>query len=286
MPAVAAAMMLAAAMVAAFMIAMMVFAVVIAFRLRIVVKRVAEQRFNSSVRAALHAAKKTDARLSQRHLRAAANTTADQYIHIQPLKHTCQSAMAAAIGIDHHAHDHFAILRIVDLEGFRMTEVLENLAIVIRHCNSHDRSSLFGFTFVLSAHPDTHFIAACAVSTVTKAVISAFNAQSAALHNDLRNLPASVCIHLLHRRSGHFHLLRAFLLRKTTIIDQADALILIHRQRHFVYLRLRTTRNELRSKGKRTNPSAFSGPGHISASFRRNMRTGISAFLTLIILHF
>ena len=213
MPAVAAAVMLTAAMVAAFMIAMVVFAMVVAFRLRIVVKRVAEQRFNSSVRAALHAAEQTNASLRQRHLRAAANTSADQHVHVQALEHTCQSAMAAAIGIDHHAHDHFAILRIVDLEGFRMTEVLENLAIVIRHCNSHHRSSLLMFAFILYTHPDTHFIAACAVSTVTKAVISAFDVQPAAFHNGLRNLPSSVCIYLLYRRSSHFHLLCAFLLR-------------------------------------------------------------------------
>ena len=90
----------------------------------------------------LHAAVQGDAGLGQGHLRAAADTAADQRIDALSLQKSSQRAVAAAHRVDDFCTDDCAVFYFVNLKLFRVAEMLENLALFICNCNFHTCPSL------------------------------------------------------------------------------------------------------------------------------------------------
>ena len=84
------------------------------------------------------AAVKLNTSLGQSHLGTTTDTAADQNICIECAQNTCQSAVAAAIGVYYFGSDDVAILHFVNLELLGVTEMLEDLTAGVSYCDSHD----------------------------------------------------------------------------------------------------------------------------------------------------
>ena len=138
--------MTAAAMIAAGMAFAVLMVVMIALGFRIIGKISVQQRRDSLVRTAAHAAVQTDAGFRQRSLGASADAAADERIHMHALQHPRQRAVSAAEGVDHDCRIHLVIHDIINLKLLRMAEMLKNLAVFMGDCNSH---SHFSFRFLI-----------------------------------------------------------------------------------------------------------------------------------------
>ena len=135
--------MLAAAVFAAGMVAMTVCMVMmVAVHVGIKGESPRQQGCYGFVCRTLHAAVQGDAGLSQSHLRAAADTAADQRIDALSLQKSGQRAMAAVHRVDDFCTDDCTVFYFVNLKLFRVAEMLENLALFICNCNFHTCPSL------------------------------------------------------------------------------------------------------------------------------------------------
>lgn len=135
--------MLAAAVFAAGMIAVAVgMVMMVAVHVRIKGERSRQQSCYGFVCRTLYAAVQGDAGLSQSHLRAAADAAADQRMDTLSLQKSGQRTVAAAHRIDDFRADDCAVFYFVNLELFRMAEMLKNLALFISNCNFHTCPSL------------------------------------------------------------------------------------------------------------------------------------------------
>ncbi len=130
-----AAVMLAAAVLAAFAVVMV--AMVVAFDVRIKTEASAQKRLHGLIRIAGHAAVERNPGFLQSPARAAADSAADQRIHMDLLQNIRQSAMSAAVGIDDRSKRHFAVLYVIDLKPLRMSKMLKNLSVFVSYRNSH-----------------------------------------------------------------------------------------------------------------------------------------------------
>ena len=101
------------------------------------------QRFRSRVRAAADTAEKLNTGCIQRHPGAAAYAAADQNIHSQRLQNTGQGSVTASIGIHHLGRNDLALLNLVNLKLLSVAKMLEDLAVFISDCNSHNAYSFF-----------------------------------------------------------------------------------------------------------------------------------------------
>lgn len=79
-----------------------------------------------------------DADLGECHLRTTTDATADQGIDTKLHEESCERAVTTAVRIHDFCANDLAIGHVVDLKLLGMTEVLENLAVFIAYCNSHD----------------------------------------------------------------------------------------------------------------------------------------------------
>ena len=95
----AAVMVAAAAVAAATALVVMVLTMMIALDIGVVQQIASDQGFHCAVGIAGNTAKKLDACSSQCHLGTAANTAADQGIHLQCTQDACQCTMSAAASI-------------------------------------------------------------------------------------------------------------------------------------------------------------------------------------------
>ena len=111
--------------------------VVVALRIGIILEGALCKRFGCCVRRTGYAAVELDARLGQRVLRAHADAAADQDIHLRGFQEACQRAMPTAVGRHDLFLNDFTVLHIIKLELLRVTEVLENLSVLISYRNSH-----------------------------------------------------------------------------------------------------------------------------------------------------
>lgn len=125
-----------------------VLTMVIAFNSGVVVQIACQQSLYSCVCAAAYATIQLNACSSQRHLRPAADTAANQNVCLQRGQNTCQSTMTLAVGIHNLGRNNFAVLHIINLKLLSMSEMLKNLAVFIGYCNSHDIFSLFLVLFI------------------------------------------------------------------------------------------------------------------------------------------
>ena len=78
-----------------------------------------------------------DSLLFQCCLCAAADSAADQDIDSLAGQKPGQRPVTAPVGADHLGRDHTAVLDLIYLEFFRVSEMLENVTVVICYCNSH-----------------------------------------------------------------------------------------------------------------------------------------------------
>ena len=131
-------------MVAAGVAFTVVMVVVIALDIGIKFQGAGKHRLHRGIRIAGHAAEQPDTGLCQCHLRAAANTAADQNVHIQSVQNPCQCAVTAAAGVYHRGGNDLVVRHLVDLELLGVTKVLEDLTVLIGNCNFHNESP-FGF---------------------------------------------------------------------------------------------------------------------------------------------
>ena len=129
----------------------MVMVVVIAMGVRVVSKRSLRERLCRLVRASLHAGVELDADVGQRHLRAHADAAANQRVDLGRLQESRQRAVPASVGINDLLSRDFSVFYIVQLELFRMSEVLKNLSVVISNRDSHCHAS-----FLHNILPDFH----------------------------------------------------------------------------------------------------------------------------------
>ena len=118
---------------------------VIAHGVRIVVQAALQQRIHRRVRISGHAGIKLDARLSQSHSGAAADSTADQCIHAVSSQKSRQRFMAVAACAHHLGRNHRIVRNLVNLEGLTVPKVLEYLLILICYRNFHSDILLICF---------------------------------------------------------------------------------------------------------------------------------------------
>ena len=133
--------MAAAAVVAAVMTFAVFMVMMVAADVGIESQLTCKQSFHSGICTAGYTAEKLNACCCQRHLRAAADSAADEHIRIQCGQYSCQSAMTASVGIYNGGGNHLAILYVIHLKLLGVAEVLENLSILIGNCDSHKNNS-------------------------------------------------------------------------------------------------------------------------------------------------
>lgn len=138
----AAAVMMAA--VAFFVAALsVVMVMVVASCIRIVFKRACGKSLCSLVGAALHSSVNPDSGLGQRNLRTHSYSAADEGIDPGFLKKACQSAVSVSVSIENLLSDDLSVLRFVQLELLRMSEMLENLTVEVCCRDNHVFTPLF-----------------------------------------------------------------------------------------------------------------------------------------------
>ena len=95
-----------------------------------------------------------NARISKRTLSSAANASTDQHVGLLLTQKDSQPFMAESIRADDLSGFHSAILHVIELELFGPAKVLEDLAVIVSHRDSHGILLLFhnlldGFVFHL-----------------------------------------------------------------------------------------------------------------------------------------
>ena len=166
----------------------MVVTVVIALDVGIVYKLTGDQGIYGFVCVAGNTAEQTDAGCCQCHLGTAADTAADQNIRVQGSQNTCQSAVAAAAGIHDLGAEDLALLHIIHLKLAGMAEMLENFAILIGNCNSHNRFSFRFFILVVKFPQEALAAAAGGIFTAAEPIVAATDHQGPAVYDGIRQL--------------------------------------------------------------------------------------------------
>ena len=133
--------MAAAAVIAAVVTLTVVVVMMVAADIGIEGQLTCQKSFYSGICIAGYAAKKLDACCCQRHLRAAADSAADEHIRIQSAQYTCQGTVTAAVGIYNSGGNHLSILYVIHFKLLGVAEMLENLSILIGNCDSHKNIS-------------------------------------------------------------------------------------------------------------------------------------------------
>ena len=115
----------------------MLLVVVAASYVGIEFQRPVDQRFNGVISTAGNAAIEVDRGFCQGLFRSTADAAGNDGIDFLGLQETDQGTVALTIGVDDVSLDDMAIFDIIDLEFFRMAEMLEYIPIFIRNCYSH-----------------------------------------------------------------------------------------------------------------------------------------------------
>ncbi len=93
--------------------------------------------------------KQANACLSQGHLSTAANAAADQCVCIDGIQDTGQCAVTLSVGVDHFCAYHFVIFDGVYFKLFGVSEMLENLSVIVGNCNFHSVFLLLYVDFIV-----------------------------------------------------------------------------------------------------------------------------------------
>ena len=137
-------------------VALMVVVMMITMCIRIIFQITLRESFCCRVRRALNTGIEFYTRIGQRHLRAHADATADQRVNFRCLKESGQRAVSASIGVYYLFSCDPAVLCVIQLELFGMTEMLEDFSVFIGDCDSHTCTSfLHDFLIDLNRHKFT-----------------------------------------------------------------------------------------------------------------------------------
>lgn len=172
--------------------------------IRIIIKIAIEERLHSRIGSAVYSRIQFDACLIEGHPGTAANTSADEHIHLQSRQETCQSSVAVARGIHHFLFDNLSVFHIINLHLTGMSKMLVHISILVSYCNSHDmRSFLFPryfhlFIRQLRLHPPTMPSTAPSSGSPPPAdlVISPGNPQQLSIDQTVRNLITGLLVNL------------------------------------------------------------------------------------------
>lgn len=232
--AVAAAVAGAAVLIFAAVVLAMAVIVVVAVDVRIIGKLSSQEGLYRRVGLAADAAIELNARLGQRHLGAAADAAAQEHLHLGVGQKSGQRAVSLAVGVHHLGGHHLPVLDVVELELFRVAEVLENHAVFIGDCNSHRICFLSQnkATFGGDRRPPALLPATGGGCPVAQAVVPAGNEKALAVDQAVSQLVARRFVDLRHGGAGDAHLGGALLLGGVLQIDEADGLVLIQRHHH------------------------------------------------------
>ena len=134
MAAMAAAIVTSAAVVTAGMLLSMM-VVMIAFCVRVVGKGSGNAGSNRIVCIPTDTTEQLDTCLHKGHLSTAANASANENINTQIRKQSCQRTMTASVGVNDRCLYNGAVLDIIYLELFGVTEMLEDFSVFVSYCN-------------------------------------------------------------------------------------------------------------------------------------------------------
>ena len=105
------------------------------------VQTAGKEQLYSLVRVAGNTAEDSDVRVLQSEPGTGTDAAADQHINSQLLQQTCQSAMAAAVGIHYLRGKNLALFGFVNFERGGVTEMLEHIACFVSDCDLHIKDS-------------------------------------------------------------------------------------------------------------------------------------------------
>lgn len=189
-----------------------------------------DQGFHSLVCLAGNAAVQTDAGCCQRCLGSAADTAADQGVHMQGIKNAGQCPVTAAIGVHHLGIRDHVVCNIINLKLFCVAEVLENQAVFISDCNSHNKLSFWFFVFLTVLVFKALLLSAMGALAVTQPEVAAFDVKRKSVYKYSGKLFPGAFVDSLYSGSGNLHTLAALFLGQAFLVNQADSFILIHSQ--------------------------------------------------------
>lgn len=177
--------------------------------IRASLKRSREMLLHDLIRAALHTGYERNARLRKCRLCTRADAATDHNIRFRVVEEARECAMPLTDRVHNFRGLHRAVLDIIELKLFCSAEMLLNLLIFIRYCDSH-----YMLSFILNPEDSRMFDPICA----------ARNADALPADDCLRELVARRLVDARYRRTGHAHRGGTFLLRLSPIVDLADRL--------------------------------------------------------------
>ena len=113
----------------------------IALRSRIVLQRTVRKRLRRGVRGSLHAGIQFDIHLCKRFPSDRSDASADQYVRFCRFQEPGKRAVMDAVGIDDLFLYNLSVFDVVQLELFRLTEVLKDFSVLICDRDSHNIAS-------------------------------------------------------------------------------------------------------------------------------------------------
>ena len=180
--------------------------------IRASLKRSREMLLHDLIHTALHAGYERNTRLCKCRLCTRSDAATDHNIRFRVVEEARECAMPLTDRVHNFRGLHCTDLDIIELELFCSAEMLLNLLIFIRYCDSHCMLS-----FILNPEDCRMFDPICA----------ARNADALPADDCLRELVARRLVDARHRRTGHAHRGGTFLLRLSPIVDLTDRLELI-----------------------------------------------------------
>ena len=224
--------------------------VMIAMHVGLEVQISRKERSDRLVRIAADAAVQLDSAVCKRHLRASADSAANQHIRLDCRQNPRKRTVSRSVRADNLRFDDFSVLDVVHLKLFGTSEVLKNFSVFVSYCNSHNRISFLQLILLLDLSPDTVLFITKLPASLAKIDSSALDFQSPSHHERFRDLLSCRLINLLSGRSAHAELYSAFFLTQSFPIDQSHRLKFVHRQNDAFAVRS-SLRQKFRYLGKR-----------------------------------
>ena len=213
------------------MIPVMMLAVVIAGGVRVKVKGSLKKCFYCLISRTGDTGVELNACFGKGCARATTDAAADQGVNTVFRQKSCQSTVAASVGIHDRGVCDLLIFDGIDLKLFCVSKMLEHFSVFISYCNFHIFYLLIKIFPILSV-PMTAAATAVFSCAVAETVVSAFNLQRLAVHQGQRDLLPGRSVDLLDSGPRHPHVSAAFLLRSAFLVDQPDRFIFVNSQNH------------------------------------------------------
>ena len=111
--------------------------VVVALDVGVIAEIVRKKRLDCCIARTADTAVEFDARLRKRHLCATADTAADQYRYILLCEKSRKRTVTATVRIHDRCGNDLAVLYVIYLELFSMSEMLKDLSVFVSNCYFH-----------------------------------------------------------------------------------------------------------------------------------------------------